>query len=105
MSGATCDVCGKASIGVGCSSLGALSLAYCLECSTSGAEPYDLTVGMVAMLGGSLEALAEWFHPMLFATVLRVNKTAEEFWSDVETQTARQAKELDALAKRDPVSP
>jgi hypothetical protein len=40
MEGAKCQVCGKDEvIGVRCSGLGAMSLAYCSECEQCGAEP------------------------------------------------------------------
>lgn len=39
MAGATCDVCGKPSVGVASSSLGAVSWAFCSECARKPAEP------------------------------------------------------------------
>ena len=97
MSGLVCDVCGAAAIGVCCSSLGALSLAYCQACADVGAEPYDLTVGMASMIGDRIEDYAPHFHPILFATVVRAGKTAEEFWADVREEMAAD-KALEASA-------
>jgi hypothetical protein len=99
VSGSTCDVCGAPSVGVACSALGPVSFAYCGECAACGAEPYGATVGMVAMMGASgLEALAEWFHPVLYAACLRAGKTAAEFWADVETEKAAFAAEMEREA-------
>lgn len=39
MAGDICDVCGKPSIGVASSSLGAISWAFCSECARKPAEP------------------------------------------------------------------
>ena len=39
MSGDTCDVCKKPSVGVASSSLGAVSWAFCSECAHMPAEP------------------------------------------------------------------
>lgn len=39
MAGDTCDVCGKPSVGVASSSLGAVSWAFCSECAHKPAEP------------------------------------------------------------------
>jgi hypothetical protein len=44
-----CDVCGGAAKGVAASSLGPISLAYCQECLSRGAEPigmWHLTIGL-----------------------------------------------------------
>lgn len=47
----TCDVCGKIGvIGVASSGLGPVSLAYCEECATRGAEPALLLIGLLETL-------------------------------------------------------
>lgn len=44
MAGDICDCCGRPEVlGVASSGLGAVSFAWCRECLTEEAEPYDLT--------------------------------------------------------------
>ncbi len=86
MSDLKCDVCGASPAYVCCSSLGAMSLAYCRECLHYGCEPYGISVGFFAIMGGSMEAFTDEFRWTLWATVLRAGKTAAEFWSDVESE-------------------
>lgn len=48
-----CQVCNQAeSIGVACSSLGAISLSYCQRCSVNYAEPKDLIQFTIDDCGG-----------------------------------------------------
>ena len=82
MSGATCDVCGQTAEGIACSSLGAVSFAYCRECSNARAEPYGVLVGIVAQCGG-LDECAPWVAFVAKATVSRVGKTLAQFYVDV----------------------
>lgn len=65
----TCQVCNqKESIGVACSALGPISLAYCKDCAENHAEPLGLTFStMQLIVGGGYSAaevdaaIAEWF--------------------------------------------
>ena len=82
MSGAICDVCGQPAVRIACSSLGAVSFAYCRECSDAWAEPYGVLVGMVAQCGG-LDECAPWVAFVAEATVARVGKTLAQFYVDV----------------------
>jgi hypothetical protein len=84
MSGSTCDVCGDPAIGVASSALGPVSFAYCAECARASAEPYGVTVAVVAeMCGRTPDAIAEWFRPVVEATAQRAGKTVDQFWADV----------------------
>lgn len=85
----TCDPGAR----VHASNLGPCSFAYCVACDEMGAEPYPIAVGVVAMSGGALDNLAAWFIPVIFATVVRAGKTADEFWSDVREWKRKQADE------------
>ena len=86
MSGNTCDVCGAAAAGVCCSALGAVTFAYCGECSAAGAEPYGILVGMVALLGG-LDNVSEWIREVcLPATIARSGRTRAEFDAAVKRE-------------------
>jgi hypothetical protein len=59
-----CDVCQvEPSIGTACSTLGAFSLSYCLNCQIMTAEPYGFLASTVDMLGG-VEAVADWVHEL-----------------------------------------
>ncbi len=57
-----CQVCGlREPIGVFCSPLGAMSLAYCGVCGSLGLEPPGLIAGMVDVNGG-WNAVADWLR-------------------------------------------
>lgn len=90
MSGSKCDVCGAPAIGVASSALGPVSFAYCGECAAIGAEPYSFTVGLVAMNGGTPDAVAPWFFTVIDATRERAGKTDAEFWADVAEVVKRE---------------
>ncbi len=87
---ARCNVCGTSGpVITACSSLGAFSVAFCRECLACGAEPCSSCVALIADVGGTFEALAEWAHEIIFVSCLRASKTAEEFWVDVAHAKAR----------------
>jgi hypothetical protein len=78
-----CQVCGKEeAVGVACSGLGAVSLAYGRSCLDAGAEPYDLLVATVAMCGGRAFT-AEWVPAVIAASLIVAGKTLAEFDADV----------------------
>jgi hypothetical protein len=92
----TCDVCAAPAVGVAGSMLGPCSYAYCATCAMYRCEPYDMTVSVVASAIGArdLRDLAEWFHRVLFATLLRAGKTAEQFWAEVQAERAAEEAEM-----------
>lgn len=78
-----CDVCGeREAIGVACSSTGAVSFAYCIECLRSKREPYG---ALIASLFGmsNMDEVAPWYHPIVTATLKAEGKTAEELFADI----------------------
>ena len=73
-----CDCClREREVDVYSSSLGAVSFAYCKECSNNNAEPKGIIVSTIEMLGGDV---AEWV----------LNLT----YYDTEEQKYKSAKEL-----------
>lgn len=87
-----CQVCGKEpAVGVACSGLGAVSIAYGRSCLDAGAEPYDLLVATVAMCGGRANT-AEWVPAVIAASLIVAGKTLAEFDVDV----AKDAEEMAA---------
>jgi hypothetical protein len=86
-----CNVCEQNdAVAVGCSSLGAVSFAYCHECAAAYAEPYGLVVGIVAMCGG-LDECAPWVAVVAKGTTRRLGKTLRQFYDDVAAEIANEA--------------
>ena len=56
-----CDVCGKPSVGVACSALGAISFSYCARCLRENAEPAGFLKAWIESVAGGVESLAGWF--------------------------------------------
>jgi hypothetical protein len=78
-----CEVCRKApGAGVYCSALGPVSFCYCKECGESGAEPYGVLAGMIAVMG-SIEAGGEWLHDVIEASLKVAGKTRAELTADI----------------------
>ena len=78
-----CEVCGTGvAVQVACSAVGAISFAYCAECLKDMREPYD---ALVASLYGmsSMDDVAEWFLPVVTATLKAENKSEKELFADV----------------------
>ncbi len=85
LSGPRCDCCGtEGETVVACSSMGAVSFAYCRTCAEAGVEPYGMCVSLLADCGASIENVAEWAHPIVFASLLRAGKTAEDLYRDAK---------------------
>lgn len=64
-----CDVCEKAeAIGVACSALGGITLAYCKECAEAGLEPPGLAKAVLEQSGG-YDGLADWIKPIIRASL------------------------------------
>lgn len=63
----TCDVCrgesGGAFVGVACSTLGALSIAFCDRCLGNHAEPAGMLSALISEAGG-IENMAPWVHDL-----------------------------------------
>lgn len=79
MAGAKCDVCKEGeSIGVACSTLGPISMAYCMDCIAAQAEPPWLIASTIWQCGGR-DKVASWVLEMLPASLGRAKMTQEEF--------------------------
>ena len=76
-----CDVCGKETNTIVCSSTcGAISLAYCEDCLRNGIEPYDALVGM----GLYYADINETYKQQILDPSLKFHdKTREQFDNDV----------------------
>lgn len=81
-----CDICGKWGIVyVRCSSLCAMSLAYCTDCLLSYREPYGVLVASLVGTGAtSLEGVAEHLHPVVHASLEGAGKTLEDLFRDLD---------------------
>jgi hypothetical protein len=77
-----CWICHQPSLGVACSSLGAISGAYCRECLEAGREPWGVWVG--TLMGVGRDDLHPDLRPYLEATLSFYGKTEEDLWADVE---------------------
>ena len=79
-----CDVCGKeGKVYVVNSATGAVSFAYCAECFQSYREPYSAVVASLYGMN-SMEEVAEWYKPVIYATLEAEGKTVEQLFEDVE---------------------
>jgi hypothetical protein len=80
-----CDVCGGAAVSVVCSSVGAISLAYCQRCADEGSEPFGLLAGSLGATGITCRAeAAEWLIETIEVTCLRAQKTEAQFWAEAQ---------------------
>jgi hypothetical protein len=88
----SCDVCHKnPSVGVGASTCGAISFAYCKECLSLGAEPYG---ALVAYLSSAVnkgedckpeaEQIQKGYQGIIDGSLSVAGKTREEFYADVD---------------------
>lgn len=78
-----CQVCGEhEAVGVACSATGALSIAYCQECADSHREPYGAVVASLYGIPDMAE-VAEWYKPVVEATLEAEGKTIDELFQDV----------------------
>ena len=73
-----CQVCGEQAAGVAASSLGAWTNAYCPECVEYRADPWADVVATVAVNGG-LHKCAPWVRDVVSGTILRTERTREQF--------------------------
>ena len=78
-----CQVCDKVTGEIiCCSALGAVSFCYCKSCGMSGAEPYGILVGTIAMCGG-IDHVADYVKDIIAPSLLVAGKSREEFLADV----------------------
>lgn len=77
-----CWICEQAAIGVRASAIGAISGAYCLECLSTGREPWAVLVG--GLVGCERGQVGNWVVPIMEATLSFYGKTEDEFWDEVE---------------------
>lgn len=97
MPGPTCDVCttGETEC-VACSSLGAISLAYCRECGAAGREP--LWVWRGYLIGIPRDQLSQEMAVALETDLSFHKKDLEEFWGEVEQLTQDYERAMDGSA-------
>lgn len=80
-----CDVCGKSGqVVVCCSTMGAISLAYCKDCFENGIEPYSMMVSYISGSGHFPEDINEKYRKIVRNSLIRLSKTEEEFIKDVD---------------------
>jgi len=80
-----CDVCGKETDVVACSSaFGGETFAYCNECWKAGAEPYGHMVSFIAAAGHFPEDINLNYQYMVRAILKYLNIKEEKFIKDVE---------------------
>jgi hypothetical protein len=78
-----CNVCNeREAVGVACSATGAVSFAYCQECLQSNREPYGAVVASLFGMSG-MDEVAEWYRPIIQATLMAEGKTEQELFADV----------------------
>lgn len=74
-----CSVCGwQGAVGTACSSLGAVSFAFCKDCLASGAEPFAMLAYTVAVCGGLDNMVAAIRDVTVPATLRRTRRTLDE---------------------------
>lgn len=74
-----CEVCRQEpSVGVAAIPGLPMSVAYGYQCLKANAHPYGAMVAMTAMADG-YDSLATWAQEMIEATLLRLNKSNDEF--------------------------
>jgi hypothetical protein len=88
----SCEVCKKnPSVGVGASTCGAISFAYCKECLSLGAEPYGALVAYLSSAVNKGEdckpeanSIHEGYQKIIDSSLSIAGKTREEFYADVD---------------------
>lgn len=90
----TCDVCGKQTDVVVCSSsCGPISLAYCRSCLESKLEPYGIMLSYIAGVGHWPDDVNPVHQELVRRNLAFHGKTEEEFAADVE-RTIKAEQEL-----------
>ncbi len=85
-----CWICDQAAVGVRASALGAISGAYCLECLSTGREPWSVLVG--GLMGCERGQVGNWVTPVIEATLAFYEKTEDDLWAAVEQAGANYEK-------------
>lgn len=79
-----CDVCGKETLVVLCSSsMGPFSFSYCEDCLRIGAEPYWFLVNVIAMSDLWPDCANEAYQEKIRSVLQYLSKSEEEFKADV----------------------
>ena len=95
-----CSVCGKeGEVFVCCSACGAMSLAYCGECLTSGAEPWDDLVAYIALAGHYPDKINKGYREIVRHTCRRLGRTEKEFAAAVDAEIERMDAAYSRMAK------
>lgn len=95
MSSAKCEVCGSDDvIGVASSSMGAISLSWCLDCAQSNREPWHVLVGGLVGLKKGEEH--EGIRCVIEETCAFYGKTEDQLWEEVQKMDSA----LDAYMRR-----
>lgn len=85
-----CSVCGKeGEVFVCCSACGAMSLAYCKDCLTAGAEPWGDLVAYISLAGRYPDKINQGGREIVRHTCRRLGKTEEEFAAAVDAEIER----------------
>lgn len=85
-----CDVCGvKGEVFVGASACGATSFAYCKDCLSAWAEPWNALVTYVSIGGHYPDDINEMYRGIVKNTCERLGKTEEEFAKAVDEAIER----------------
>jgi len=80
-----CDVCGKETEVVVCSSsMGAISFAYCENCFDKRLEPYGAMVAYVSSAGHFPEDINENYQKLCRHILSELNITEDQFIKDVD---------------------
>ena len=79
-----CEVCGKDTMVVVCSSsMGPFSFSYCEDCLRIGAEPYWFMVNVVAMNGLWPDSVCDAFQQKIRDTLKYLSRAEDDFKTDV----------------------
>lgn len=82
----TCDVCGRKTDVVSCSStMGACSFSYCSKCLSAGAEPYHAMVSGIASAGKWPDEIGEAYQEIVRNSLKYLGRSEEQFQKDVDT--------------------
>lgn len=83
-----CNVCGKETdVVVCCSTMGAISYAYCKECYENMVEPYDAMVSYIACAGRFPDDINETYRGIVRRSLQYLGKTEEQFIADVDHES------------------
>ena len=75
-----CAVCGKhGEVFTAASACGAITLAYCSDCLSSGAEPWGALAEYISLAGIYPDDINEQYREIVRDTCARLGKTEQEF--------------------------